>query len=378
MQMMPKISCPQRVASEAMGRASAASDVVAISVPLAFYGYRGAGPAWHTIYSEWDGCLVRGQGLRRRAHGVSGGGAWRRLGEGKPRKNFVEIATAMCRQGHPKGTNPRARSRWLAGQARGKLSRARTSWTGAGAATIGCRHRLTGTGLEVGHRLGPLDQPIRPTHGSLGGRFHIAAADHALGCVADIGCPRGHHLVERPAMGTEEFSRRTRSPFLGHVVSPFGPKRAFSYYVLCIPDRQEKQGARPKKGRRCSNVRAAETAARKDAINRPPASAVRPLRLGYRQRRVGAVQELDRGEHQLGIADVLEIVHLELAVAVGLVPGLAGPIGVLDGRAVLQVLPSASRRDRRPEIIKHVAMKSDPFAAFQPDRPHADPVALRQ
>src|SRR6266480_3460616 len=113
------------------------------------------------------------------------------------------------------------------------------------------------------------------------------------------------------------------------------------------------------------NVRAAETPARKDAINRPPASAVRPLRLGYRQRRVGAVQELDRGEHQLGIADVLEIVHLELAVAVGLVPGLAGPIGVLDGRAVLQVLPSASRRDRRPEIIKHVAMKSDPFAAFQ-------------
>jgi len=102
----------------------------------------------------------------------------------------------MCRQGHPKGTNPPARSRRLAGQARGKLSRALTSWTGAGAATIGCRHRLTGTGLEVGHRLGPLDQPIRPTHGSLGGRFHIAAADHALGCVADIGCPRGHHLVE--------------------------------------------------------------------------------------------------------------------------------------------------------------------------------------
>src|SRR6266568_4842968 len=77
----------QHVASEAMGRASAASDVVAISVPLAFYGYRGAGPAWHTIYSEWDGCLVRGHGLRRRAHGVSGGGClatgWARANRGK-------------------------------------------------------------------------------------------------------------------------------------------------------------------------------------------------------------------------------------------------------------------------------------------------------
>src|SRR6266480_362563 len=367
MQMMPKISCPQRVASEAMGRASAASDVVAISVPLAFYGYRGAGPAWHTIYSEWDGCLVRGHGLRRRAHGVSGGGAWRRAGRGQTAEKPCRNSDRNVSAGPSERDQSPGKVAPVSGAGPRQIVSSPDLVDRRGAATIGCRHRLTGTGLEVGHRLGPLDQPIRPTHGSLGGRFHIAAADHALGCVADIGCPRGHHLVERPAMGTEKFSRRTRSPFLGHAVSPFGPKRAFSYYVLCIPDRQEKQGARPKKGRRCSksNDRAAETPARKDAINRPPASAVRPLRLGYRQRRVGAVQELDRGEHQLGIADVLEIVHLELAVAVGLVPGLAGPIGVLDGRAVLQVLPSASRRDRRPEIIKHVAMKSDPFAAFQ-------------
>lgn len=84
-------------------------------------------PAWHTIYSEWDGCLVRGHDLRRRAHGVLGraGLPGDGLGEGKSRKNFVEIAAEMCQQGHP------AR-RWLAGQARGKLSRAPTSWTGGG------------------------------------------------------------------------------------------------------------------------------------------------------------------------------------------------------------------------------------------------------
>src|SRR5260370_15883609 len=71
-------------------------------------------------------------------------------------------------------------------------------------------------GYECGPRRGPLDQPIRPTHAGLGARFHIAVADHALGCIADIGRPRGHHLVECPAMGTEEFSGRTHSPFLAH------------------------------------------------------------------------------------------------------------------------------------------------------------------
>src|ERR1700724_585010 len=57
--------------------------------------------------------------------------------------------------------------------------------------------------------------------------------------------------------------------------------------------------------------------------------------------------------------------NLELALSVSLMPGLAGVIGVLDGRAVLHMLPAASRSDRRPEIIEHVAMESDPFGRWR-------------
>src|SRR5829696_1504074 len=69
--------------------------------------------------------------------------------------------------------------------------------------------------------------------------------------------------------------------------------------------------------------------------------STRPLRrLGadlarHRQGGVGAVEELDGDEHELGIAGVLEVVDLGLARAVALVLRLAGEIALLDGRAVL-------------------------------------------
>src|SRR2546426_5244780 len=101
-------------------------------------------------------------------------------------------------------------------------------------------------------------------------------------------------------------------------------------------------------------------------------SAVRvPHGLRHRERRVGALQELHRGEHQLALADVLEIVHLELALAVGLVPGLTRLVRMLHGRAVLEMLPTASRRGGRPEIIQHVAVEADALARLEADHPHA-------
>src|SRR5262249_51183275 len=82
--------------------------------------------------------------------------------------------------------------------------------------------------------------------------------------------------------------------------------------------------------------------------------------------------------NELAVADVLEIVHLELTGSVALMPRLSGPIRVLDRRAVLQMLAAAAGRDRRPEIVEHVAVESDPLAGLQPDRPHPDAIALRQ
>src|SRR5262245_17992141 len=50
----------------------------------------------------------------------------------------------------------------------------------------------------------------------------------------------------------------------------------------------------------------------------------------HRHRLVGAVEELDGHEHHLPVAEVLQVVHLELARPVGLVPRLARLIGVFD------------------------------------------------
>src|SRR6187399_2067608 len=64
--------------------------------------------------------------------------------------------------------------------------------------------------------------------------------------------------------------------------------------------------------------------------------STRPLRrLGadlarHRQGGVGAVEELDRDEDELGVAGVLEVVDLELARSVALVLRLAGEVALLD------------------------------------------------
>src|SRR5262249_24792514 len=83
-------------------------------------------------------------------------------------------------------------------------------------------------------------------------------------------------------------------------------------------------------------------------------------------------------EYQFGFSNVFQVVHLRLAFPIALVPRLSGPIRVLDRRAVVQMLAAAAGRDRRPEIVEHVAVESDPLAGLQPDRPHPDAIALRQ
>src|SRR3954466_6697844 len=77
---------------------------------------------------------------------------------------------------------------------------------------------------------------------------------------------------------------------------------------------------------------------------------------GQRQRLVGAVLELNRHENQFLVAQIFEVVHLELAGAVALVPGLAGSVGIFDGAAVVDMLAATSAADRSPEIIQHVAV----------------------
>src|SRR6185503_18392086 len=72
------------------------------------------------------------------------------------------------------------------------------------------------------------------------------------------------------------------------------------------------------------------------------------------KRLVGALLEFDGHENHVLVAEVLEIVHLELTGGIGLVTGLTRLIGVLDGRAVMHVLTAASAVHRGPEIVEHV------------------------
>src|SRR5262249_31823385 len=91
---------------------------------------------------------------------------------------------------------------------------------------------------------------------------------------------------------------------------------------------------------------------------------------------VGALQKLDGHEHHLFVAEIFQIMHLELPRPIALVPGLARSVGVFDRGAVTQVLAAAPAADRRPEIIEHMAVKSNPLAPFEADHPDANALVL--
>src|SRR6185295_14810804 len=76
-------------------------------------------------------------------------------------------------------------------------------------------------------------------------------------------------------------------------------------------------------------------------------------------------------------AEIFQVVHLELTRPIGLVPRLAGLIGVFDRSAVMHVLAAATTRDRGPEIIQNVAMETDALAGRKRDHPYPHTLALR-
>jgi hypothetical protein len=100
--------------------------------------------------------------------------------------------------------------------------------------------------------------------------------------------------------------------------------------------------------------------------------------IGDRERSVRAVEELDGHEDHLLIADIFEIMNLVLAGPIGLVPGLAGLIGIFDRRTVMYMLASTSAVHRGPEIIEHVAVETDPLAGSEPNDPHPHALAFRE
>src|SRR5581483_9192013 len=86
----------------------------------------------------------------------------------------------------------------------------------------------------------------------------------------------------------------------------------------------------------------------------------------------------DRHENHFLVFEVVQVVHLVLALGVALVAGLAGLVGHFDGRAVVHVLAGAAAADAGPEIIEHVAVEADALVGSEPDDPDARALVLRQ
>ena len=96
------------------------------------------------------------------------------------------------------------------------------------------------------------------------------------------------------------------------------------------------------------------------------------------QRRIGAVEELNRGKPQVGIANVFEIVDFVFALSIDEVPGLAGRIDGFDNRPILGVGSRPTRRHRGPKVIQHVTMESNALARRKSNFPDANPFGFGQ
>ncbi len=95
-------------------------------------------------------------------------------------------------------------------------------------------------------------------------------------------------------------------------------------------------------------------------------------------RLVGAVFEFNGHKDHFAIAEIFQVVHLEFAFAIGLVPGLTRLICIFDGGAIMHVLSGAPAGHGRPEIIQHVSMEADALPGSETDDPYARTLILRQ
>src|SRR5580693_7661422 len=113
----------------------------------------------------------------------------------------------------------------------------------------------------------------------------------------------------------------------------------------------------------------------KDAMSAPiPCAGVR----ADGQRRVGAVQMFHRGEDQVGVTDVLDVVEQILAGAEVEVSGLTGQVGDLACGAVECVLAAAAGGDGGPEVVEHVAVGVPTLSGRESDLPHPDSGVLAE
>src|SRR5688500_1640313 len=99
--------------------------------------------------------------------------------------------------------------------------------------------------------------------------------------------------------------------------------------------------------------------------------------LGDRQRRVGALLELDRREEQLGVADILDAVQQVFARAVIEMARFAREMPAIDDAAVLEIVARRAVAVARPEIIEDMAVEGAARPGRQAQVPDAHALGLR-
>src|ERR1700730_4773425 len=96
-----------------------------------------------------------------------------------------------------------------------------------------------------------------------------------------------------------------------------------------------------------------------------------------RQMLVCAVKKLDGCKDELGVADIFEVVDLVLTRFVTFVLGLTGRVRLFERPTVMHMLAPSPSGHRRPKVIEHMAMKSDPLARRQMDHPDTNTLTFR-
>src|ERR1700741_2994967 len=93
---------------------------------------------------------------------------------------------------------------------------------------------------------------------------------------------------------------------------------------------------------------------------------------------IGAVEEFDCREHQVGFTHIFEVMKEVLAFGEIKVACFAGYVGNFACGSVGRVSSARSGIDRGPKVIQHVPMASHSLAWPQTNLPDTDPVGFAQ
>src|SRR5258706_3601443 len=94
------------------------------------------------------------------------------------------------------------------------------------------------------------------------------------------------------------------------------------------------------------------------------------------ERCIGTIEKLHGREQELGVANVLHVMDLELAFLEGELLDVAWLVDDVRHMAIIEVRAAEPAGDRRPEIVEYVGVKAEALARLEFDGPYAHAICL--